>query len=179
MPQFQLITEDDTRFDALPEIVRGYIECAFFTNQCPADVMFTTQGGPQTVYVSALPKVEPNFTKEHWDHPDIQHAIREGQSDGEIPSDAGTADLSDETLETLKAHVMAWYEANRELADRAAAIYGMDRVGNDLWFTEGGHGCGFWDRSELGDLGDELADTVERAEQWVHYESSDGQVHFD
>lgn len=40
----------------------------------------------------------------------------------------------------------------------AACAEGMDltQIGADLWFTQNGHGVGFWDRG-LGDLGERLS----------------------
>lgn len=36
--------------------------------------------------------------------------------------------------------------------------YGPAQAGRDFWFTRNGHGVGFWDRHQLGDLGDKLSD---------------------
>lgn len=44
---------------------------------------------------------------------------------------------------------------------QALDIYTPEQFGNDFWMTRCGHGCGFWDRCELGELGDQLTKVCE------------------
>jgi hypothetical protein len=179
MPEFQLNTEDSA-FEELDELTQGYIECLFFQNQCTTGVSMTLTGdGVETRWLDVSEVEEPGFIKAHWKHPEIQAAIEEGQSDGTVPADAGVADLSPESLADIKAHVAAWYEKNRELADAAADLYGMHRVGVDLHFTESGAGAGFWDREELEEdgLGDKLSEATDRHEAHLYYDAEADVIH--
>lgn len=36
---------------------------------------------------------------------------------------------------------------------------GWSEIGSDIWFTQNGHGVGFWDRG-LGDIGERLSDSA-------------------
>lgn len=56
--------------------------------------------------------------------------------------------------------------------------YGLDRAGNDLWFTRQRHGVGFWDRKEIPDLlRDRLSDLAHGMGEaqcdayrgWIHH----------
>jgi hypothetical protein len=112
MPQFEMIDSEDTEFLALPKFVQGYIEALFFTESAASC-----------------------YTMENWNSEETQEAVREGQADGNLPSDAGFTDLH---------HVYA-------------GDYSEIQAGRDFWFTRNGHGVGFWNR-DLGQVGDDLAD---------------------
>jgi hypothetical protein len=181
MPEFQLNTDAST-FEELDELTQGYIEALFFQNQCSTGVAMTLTGdGVETRWLDVSEVEEPGFIKAHWLHPDIQDAITEGQSDGTVPADAGVADLHPESLAKIKAHVAAWYAKNRELADAAAALYGMTRVGHDLQYTESGAGTGFWDREELEEdgLGDKLSEATDRHEDNLYYDAEADVIHWE
>lgn len=55
------------------------------------------------------------------------------------------------SLTKLAGYCLAFLEANEaDVLDaercRAAATYGAyEQAGHDLWLTQNGHGCGFWD----------------------------------
>lgn len=78
-------------------------------------------------------------------------------------------------------YVTAFTLAHADLTRRALACEGYGShhdagspeaaFGHDLWLTARGHGTGFWDRAELGEVGDELADVLRTGwhvefEQW-------------
>jgi len=184
MPEFILNTEGNTaKFDALDAMTQAAIGCIFFNNQCPASVAiaFTDQGA-ESSYICAWPRTDdPGFTKRDWLHPDIQDAVREGQSDGEIPADAGVSDLSDVTIDAVALFVADWYAANKTLADRAIAIMGAESVGNDIIFTYTGCGVGFWDRADLDadDLGEKLSEATGRGEIYAYYDAARDCVEID
>ena len=45
----------------------------------------------------------------------------------------------------------AFWNANKADLEAVAELYGIDRAGNDFWFTRQGHGVGYWARNELPD----------------------------
>jgi hypothetical protein len=140
MPQYHLDYNDNARtWNALDAFTQGYIECLFFTEHSPAYSFADIEDDPKA-----------------W-----QHALEEGQSDGQIPGDATFADLSPDALARCVEDCREFQEANAELLAKACEVagYDMERAGNDYWLTRNGHGAGFWDRG-LGDVGDKLSDAA-------------------
>lgn len=143
MPQFIMEGLLEPNFQDLPELVQGYIEALFFTEN------------------------DPSVTLEEWQaEPDMEFM------DGSIPSDAGFCELAPDTLESIKADCGAFHVKARDLL-RKAYERGYDRsqAGHDFWLTRNGHGAGFWDRKELeaDGLGDDLSDIAkEFGEVWAY-----------
>lgn len=54
--------------------------------------------------------------------------------------------------------------------------YDETRAGHDFWFTRNGHGAGYWDRDELGTLGDVLS-ALCKAYSEVDLYVSDGKIY--
>lgn len=179
MPEF--ILDTDTTFDALDPMVQGFIEVMFFTNQNTTGVVFNTatmESRWQTMDELLAAGEEPQPIKAHWDHPEIQEGLQEGTLDGCLPADCSTADLDPSAIATVKEICADWYAENKADADAAAAIYGMDRVGNDLAYTRGGHGVGFNDRMELPeDLRRRLDESAPTEELYAFWQ--EGRVYFE
>jgi len=98
--------------------------------------------------------------------------------DGELEH-ATVDDLAPSAWHKIKLICAAFQEANQTLLDAAYACddYNERRAGNDLWYTENGHGVGYWDR-DLGDIGDKLTDAAERHERGF-YRGDDGLLYLD
>ena len=60
-------------------------------------------------------------------------------------------DLAETSLAVMRDDCLRFVSKVPDAAARAAAVRGWDGVGRDLWFTQNGHGTGFWDREELTD----------------------------
>ena len=178
MPEFILDTDNAApEYEALSDLAKGFIECAFFQEQNTTGVQInlTTM---ETSWVPLDQVKEPAPIKAHWDHPEIQEALTEGQLDGSLPADCGVADLAPETIKKAADFCGAWYEKNKADADAAAAIYGMDRVGNDLCYAVAGAGVGFTDRTELPeDLRERLDASMKAGELSAFWQ--DGKVYLE
>lgn len=76
------------------------------------------------------------------------------------------ADVAKSAWERAVEDCKKFQTDNAALLDRAynRPGYGETRAGTDFWFTRNGHGTGYWDRDELGALGDELSEACERRE---------------
>lgn len=149
MPEFILDTDKASpAYEALSDLAKGFIECAFFQEQNTTGVQ-VNMATMETSWIPLDEVEEPAPIKAHWDHPEIQEGLREGTLDGTLPADCGVADLDPDTLTEVAAFCDTWYAAHKADADAAAAIYGMDRVGNDLCYGISGAGAGFFDRKEL------------------------------
>lgn len=144
MPEFiadKAGTVNGLEWDDLSPFLQGYIECMLFTE------------------TSNIPMTE-------WHTEESQEAIREGQSDGNIPQDAGFSDIHPDTLAKMHLDCAAFQDAARHLLSQAygkpertrngPVPYDANRAGMDFWYSRNGHGTGFWDR-DLGDIGDQLA----------------------
>ncbi len=139
MPEFVMEGVLEPDFQALPEIVQGYIEAMFFTN---------TSNIPMTEFHT----------------PESKRLVAEGQSDGDLPSDAGFLDLHPDALKEIKADCGAFHVKARDLLHKAyEGDYDRQQAGRDFWFTRNGHGVGFWDREQLkaDGLGADLTDIAE------------------
>lgn len=80
-----------------------------------------------------------------------------GDDNENLANDLGVDRLTFDSLRNIKARcddflscvmpdgrtVEAWLKDEPD--------YSLNRAGNDLWYNQQGHGCGFWDRTELGD----------------------------
>lgn len=71
-------------------------------------------------------------------------------------------DIDPATLQGMISDCQDFQESNRELLERAYALYTHSpewshesQAGHDFWLTRNGHGAGFWDRG-LGAVGQEL-----------------------
>lgn len=115
------------------EFNRGFIEALFFTNT-------------------------GNFTKEEFDSPETQEAIREGQSDGELPSDSCFGDLHSQSLARIwkichdfKGQAESLLEQAKDLEPGSDgfryARQALDdrRLGQLFFYASQGHGVGFTD----------------------------------
>lgn len=145
------------QFSDLDEFTQGYIEAMFFC-ECT-----------------------PLAERDEFETPEFQHRIEEGTSDGTIPADSCFGDIHPTSLESIIEDCREFQEKNREGLEQACDIgridgYNMRRAGNDFWYTRNGHGTGFWDRDEIGDFGDKLADAA-RPWRELYVCWSDGKVH--
>lgn len=125
MPEFVMESRDECFREESP-FVAGFIEALFFT---------------QTSH----------YDSSVWFEPETQEAIREGQSDGEIPNDCGYADLHPESLAKIRKFCEAWQSEHAALLERvyAETDYSAEQCGRDFFFVHVGHGVGFSDREEL------------------------------
>lgn len=140
MPEFILEGRDAPEFETLPALVRGYIETMFFTSVCYGE----------------------RFTIENWQDPETQDDVREGRSDGNLPSDAGFAQIHPDALAAIRRDCGTFHAKARHLLRVAydRGEYDSEQAGRDLWYTRNGHGVGFWDRDPLraDGLGDKLSE---------------------
>ena len=118
------------------------------------------------------------------------------ESGSALPTEAGFADLSEESLAKVLDVCTAFEAEHRALLDEATSkvvdgvAYDLKRAGNDLWYTANGHGVGFWDRRGLGETGTALTKAAKAVGEFsVSWESTavegdddtvaDGVVHLD
>lgn len=81
--------------------------------------------------------------------------------------------LTDKSANALRREAVEFYWRNRRTLRAAYALksrseygdnaYTPDSAGHDLYFTQAGHGVGFWSR-DLGDVGDALSKACGRRE---------------
>ena len=128
MPEFMMDREGTVlgmEFEDLSEIVQGYIECMLFTN------------------TSFIPMTE-------WHDEESQEKVREGESDGELPNDAGFGDIHPDSLVRIIADCTRFEaEAADLLREAYETGYEPVQAGRDFWYDRNGHGIGFRDRDEL------------------------------
>ncbi len=152
MPEFILElgdSESHKRFDALPDIARGYLEAAFFTG---------------------LTYVFPD--------PEGDTQCADGTRGDCLEIDGlGVGNLDPESFAAMVADASRFWLANAETLERVTASgdYDLEQAGRDLWFTRNGHGVGFWDRG-LGDDGDALADACRYDESDLFAEPLEGTI---
>lgn len=115
-------------FDSLDVFTQGYLEALFFTSCSPAFDRDAIASDPAA-----------------W-----ETAREEGQSDGDLPGDAGFSDLTPDALATIVADCQAFQRDHAALlAEAYQRPYTAEQAGRDYWYTRNGHGVGYWDRSEL------------------------------
>lgn len=105
------------------------------------------------------------FTECHADNPELE--------------DATFSDLAPETIAACVAQCARFQEKYASLLVEAYGRgYSEEQAGHDFWFTQNGHGVGFWDREELsaGELGERLSAACRRNEVYV-YRGDDGLVY--
>lgn len=124
----------------------GYIEAMFFTESSPA------------------------FQSHEWFDAECREALEEGSAGGNIPGDAGFADIHPDSLAAIVADCARFQSENATLLEsvyRGRSGQGMSmrreydesHAGHDFWLTRNGHGVGFWDRG-LGDAGEALSNAA-------------------
>lgn len=120
-------------WDQISEFNRGFIEALFFTNT-------------------------GNFTKDEFALPETQEAIREGQSDGELPSDSCFGDIEPRALARIWKICHDFKREAASLLDEAKQLepgsdqfrYGREalddrRLGQLFFYASQGHGVAFTD----------------------------------
>jgi hypothetical protein len=134
MPQFEMETDGEVQgleFADLSPFVQGYLEAMFFTNEATGISMVD------------------------WTDPEVQHDIREGYADGDLPADAGFSDIYPGSLKTAIEECEAFQKEAKALLDLAyERDYDEAQAGRDFWFTRCGHGVGYWDRDVLSSTGE-------------------------
>jgi hypothetical protein len=87
-------------------------------------------------------------------------------------------DLAPETLAKIIEDCNAFRESEQAgflLAEAYQCIsYDPSHAGHDFWLTRNGHGAGFWDRSELGELGEQLSEKARAFKSVDLYTGDDG-----
>jgi hypothetical protein len=56
-----------------------------------------------------------------------------------------------------------WQIENADLLEKAGDD---EQNGHDLWLTQGGHGCGFWDRGYDKEVGEKLSESARNFGEW-------------
>jgi len=96
----------------------------------------------------------------------IECALFTSITDDEEPLDGifGISDITDDIRDDLESRVLAFVSENEDLVKEALDKpgYGLVNFGHDYWYTVNGHGTGFWDREELGQVGKDLADAARK-----------------
>lgn len=143
MPQFVMPVSNVADWNALDAFTRGFIEAMFFSEtSC--------------------------FSMEEWFEPETQKAIEEGQSDGNIPSDAESSHIHPDSLAEIVKFCADFQAKNAELLSLAyQRDYDEEQAGRDFYFTHCGHGVGYWDREALEPQGDDWEATEIPLDQWT------------
>lgn len=137
-------------FTQLAAFTQGYIEAMLFTE------------------TSCIPMAA-------WTDPESQEAVREGQADGNIPSDAGFGDIHPDTFAAIQRDCIAFeHQAADLLIEAHGRGYTREQAGRDFWYTRNGHGVGFWDREALDDKDAYLAAGSPRVGDptWADYKTA-------
>lgn len=128
MPEFVLDTANaSTAWLALDDFAKGFIEAALFCETC--------SGLDSSEFFGA----------------EAQEDIAQGRADGNIPSDAGVADIDPESLARVAAFCREFQGCAAALLTAAYERNGYDesQAGRDLYYTRAGHGVGYWERKAL------------------------------
>ncbi|SON54269.1 hypothetical protein HDIA_0728 [Hartmannibacter diazotrophicus] len=145
MPEFILDTSNAAKeWRDLSDFAKGFIEAMYFCDQSPA------------------------YDMADWFSEETQEAVREGQSDGEIPSDAGVEHLHPDAIRDIAKFCEAFETKAADLLAKAydREDYDSEQAGRDLYFTYAGHGVGYWSREQLEaeGLGEALSTACGRGE---------------
>jgi hypothetical protein len=144
MPQFILDlgpSESHAAFDALPEFVQGYIECAFFTATRPGDC--GESNGDE------CPQCGCTLESAEDDAAGFVYCAAYGCSffSSAFGDEVGIGKLSAESFAGLVGAAMRFRDANAAaIAAACEGDYTESAAGNDLWHTQNGHGVGYWER---------------------------------
>ena len=148
MPEFVMNGKDAKEFKALPEMVQGFLEAMFWTNEaCESSAK--------------------------WWKKSTQNRLTEGQLDGDLPNDVGFLELHPDALAKIINYCSDFEVKAHDLLEQAyERDYSESQAGHDLWLTSNGHGSGFWDRNELDadDLGKQLSDLCRYNEMHPYYD---------
>lgn len=88
-----------------------------------------------------------------------ERSLDNADNDDTSLQDEGWApeDFHADTLATARRDCVLFQWRNRALLRAAYATgYTVEQAGHDFYFTQAGHGVGYWDR-DLGDIGDKLS----------------------
>lgn len=152
MPEYVLGGMHRPEFRELDEFTQGYVQALFFSEHAPnADYERFGKNG------NAMPE----------------------DAEGSIPGDAGFTDLSAEFLAKIKADCERFQAKNYELlrASYECDGYDAERAGMDFWCSRNGHGVGYSDREELGELADALQTAADAFGQTYVYVGDDGKIY--
>lgn len=84
-----------------------------------------------------------------------------GDADENKLNNLGVERLTHGAIADIRRDCEAFWNAHKADLETVAELYGIDRAGNDFWFTRQGHGVGYWYRNELpGDVRERLSDAA-------------------
>lgn len=143
----------------MPEfILEGHREPAF------TELDDFTQGFIEALFFT---ECEPGTNAETHD-PETQSSLH---------GECGFLDLAPEALDKIKRECEAFQRLYKAyLEDAYATGYEPIQAGRDFWFSNQGHGVGYWDR-DLGELGEQLHDFAKRVREPYVYLGDDGKVY--
>ena len=90
--------------------------------------------------------------------------------------DEDSPEFSAEALATIDKDCNAFYDANWELLSDAGGNESQN--GMDFWFNRNGHGCGFWDRGYVEEIGEALSKAAHGFGEKDVYIGDDGLLYF-
>ncbi len=98
-----------------------------------------------------------------------------------------SSDIASDSKRKMRGDVVKFLRANkkaiseyvehREHNSNEGSVW--EYLGHDLWFTQNGHGVGFWDRDYGGrdDIGERLTNACKKLGERYPYVGDDGKVH--
>jgi hypothetical protein len=87
----------------------------------------------------------------------------DGEYDAPFDENYTIYDVDSKSKKKAKEKIMQFLNmADSSDIDTYLAQYDESYMGHDLWLTSKGHGAGFWDRSNIGDAGDNLSAVTEK-----------------
>lgn len=90
-----------------------------------------------------------------------------GEHNGQELDGLECFDFAPAALRKTADDCAAFIAANLADCRAAAAVYGWDGAGHDLWLTRAGHGAGYWDGDLPAALGERLTEAAKAVgEQW-------------
>jgi hypothetical protein len=159
------LTQED-----LNEILKGYIEAAFWTEE---------ERLREDYEESSYDEDEYNEDEEDEDESEIDKLIRLKNQFERLPFDSFISqDLDEDSKIDSYLDIKKFINlAGKEAVEEAIEDQGLFRLGMDIWLTRNGHGSGFFDHSYDDDNEKKLMDAARSLKEKYLYIGDDNKIH--
>ena len=159
------LTQED-----LNEILKGYIEAAFWTEE---------ERLREDYEESSYDEDEYNEDEEDEDESEIDKLIRLKNQFERLPFDSFISqDLDEDSKIDSYLDIKKFISlAGKEAVEEAIEDQGLFRLGMDIWLTRNGHGSGFFDHSYDDDNEKKLMDAARSLKEKYLYIGDDNKIH--
>jgi len=83
-------------------------------------------------------------------------------------------DIDDETTKRTKEKLLNYYRENKDAIKESDLD--LDTIGNNIWYTRGGHGAGFFDHNLDSDIEEKLTKGANKMGEYPSVETYDGKI---